>query len=294
MHGILNINKPQNLSSRDVVNIVQKLIRPVKTGHAGTLDPLAAGVLVIPVGHATKLVEYIQRLPKTYKAKFVLGKTSDTEDICGVVTDLIDPPQPTREQIEAALPLFQGTVLQVPPIYSALKVQGKRAYDLARQGQEVKLEARDIVVYSIEILAYHYPDLWVEIHCGSGTYVRSLGRDLARALGTEAVMAQLTRTAIGDFRIEDSVKPVMGFDLGAVHKNLSPTVRAVQALPKVTIDQQAIVRLSQGKQIEISLPPRTGEVAALSERGDLVAVITPGKQTGWRSVKNFANAFLGE
>ncbi len=292
MHGILNINKPPNLSSRDVVNIVQKLIRPVKTGHAGTLDPLAEGVLVIPVGHATKLIEYIQRLPKTYKAKFVLGKTSDTEDTCGVVTDLIDPPQPTREQIEAALPLFQGTVSQVPPIYSALKVQGKRAYDLARQGREVKLEARDVEVYSIKILAYHYPDLWVEIHCGSGTYVRSLGRDLARALGTEAVMAQLTRTAIGDFRIDQAVKPILGFDLAAVQKNLSPAVRAVQDLPKVTIDQEAVVRLSQGKQIEIPLPHATGEVAALTDEGDLVAVIKPGKESGWRSVKNFANDFL--
>lgn len=292
MHGILNLNKPPSLSSRDVVNIVQKVIRPVKTGHAGTLDPLAEGVLVIPVGHATKLVEYIQRLPKTYKAKFILGKKSDTEDICGRVEDLVDPPQPTRDQLEQALPLFHGTISQMPPIYSALKVGGKRAYDLARQGKEVKLEARPIEVYSIKILAYHYPDLRVEIHCGSGTYVRSLGRDLAQMLGTDAVMAHLTRTAIGDFRIEQAVKPILGFDLAAVQKNLSPPVRAVQDLPKVTIDHEAIVRLSQGKQIEVSLPHTAGEVAALTEQGDLAAVIKPGKESGWRSVKNFANDFL--
>ena len=246
MHGILNLNKPAGMTSRDVVNIVQRLIRPGKTGHAGTLDPLATGVLVCPVGHGTKLIEYVQRLPKTYKAKFVLGKRSDTEDVEGNVETLVDPPQPTREEIEAALPMFVGTISQVPPAFSALKVAGKRAYDLARQGKEVKLAAREIEVYSFTILAYHYPDLWVEIQCGSGTYVRSLGRDLAQMLGTEAVMAELTRTAIGDFRVEDAVRPTMAFDLATIEQSLSPTVRAVQGLPQVTIGREEIVRLAQG------------------------------------------------
>lgn len=302
MHGILNLDKSAGMTSRDVVNIVQRLIRPGKTGHAGTLDPLATGVLVCPVGHGTKLIEYVQRLPKTYKAKFVLGKKSDTEDVEGNLETLIDPPQPTREEIEAALPRFVGTISQVPPAYSALKVAGKRAYDLARQGKEVKLKAREIEVYSFKVLAYHYPDLWVEIQCGSGTYVRSLGRDLAQTLGTEAVMAELTRTAIGDFRVEDAVQPTMGFDLATVEQSLLPTVRAVQGLPQVTIGREEIVRLSQGKLIEVKTledgPHRAinkngcDEVAALNIEGELVAVVIPGKDGGWRSVRNFANDYL--
>lgn len=293
MHGILNLNKPAGMTSRDVVNIVQRLVRPHKTGHAGTLDPLATGVLVCPVGHGTKLIEYVQRLPKTYKAKFIFGKRSDTEDVQGTVETLVDPPQPTREEIEAVLPSFVGTISQVPPAYSALKIAGKRAYDLARQGKEVKLEAREIEVYSFKILAYHYPDLWVEIECGSGTYVRSLGRDLAQALGTEAVMAELTRMAIGDFRVEDAVRPTMGFDLATIEESLLPTVRAVQGLSQVTIGHEEIVRLSQGKLIEID-PIANGhnEVAALDETGSLVAIVTPGKEGGWRSVRNFANDYL--
>lgn len=291
MHGILNLNKPAGKTSRDIVNIVQRLIRPVKTGHAGTLDPLATGVLVCPVGHGTKLIEYIQRLPKTYAAKFILGKKSETEDIEGHVETLIDPPQPTRAQIDAALPLLHGKIMQVPPAFSALKIAGKRAYDLARQGKKVELAAREIEIYSIEVLAYHYPDLWLEIRCGSGTYVRSLGRDLAQQLGTEAVMAELARTAIGNFRREDAVHPCEGFDRTTIERSLLPTVQAVQGLPQVTVGQEDIVRLVHGKQISIDVA-EAREAAVVDAAGNLLAVVQPGKEGGWRSVRNFANDYL--
>ncbi|PQO42654.1 tRNA pseudouridine(55) synthase TruB [Blastopirellula marina] len=297
MHGILNLNKPAGMTSRDVVNIVQRLIRPVKTGHAGTLDPLATGVLVCPVGHGTKLIEYVQRLPKTYVATFLLGQQSDTEDIEGNVQTLVDPPQPTLAEIEAALPPFLGRISQVPPAFSALKVAGKRAYDLARQGKQVELAAREIEVYSLSILGYEYPELKLEIVCGSGTYVRSLGRDLARSLGTEAIMSALERTAIGDFRLENALNPTTDFDRETIERSLLPTVQAVQALPQVTAGQQDIVRLSQGKliSVECELPgSHSGpyEVAVLNGEGCLVAVVQPGKEGGWRSVKNFANDYL--
>ncbi|GAA4436962.1 tRNA pseudouridine(55) synthase TruB [Bremerella cremea] len=296
MHGILNINKPAGKTSRDIVNIVQRQVRPAKTGHAGTLDPLATGVLVCPVGQGTKLIEYIQRLPKTYEAVFLLGRHSDTEDIEGAVIELESPPQPTFAEIEAELPQFLGTISQMPPAYSALKVDGKRAYDLARQGKEVKLASREIEVYKLEILQYEYPQLSMRIECGSGTYVRSLGRDLARSLGTEAIMSELVRTAIGDFRIEEALNPLDNFNREKIEQSLQSTCRAVQALPSVVVDAEQIVRLAQGKLIDVK-PSASGqasgnEVAAMTSAGELVAVLQPGKESGWRSVKNFANDYL--
>lgn len=292
MHGILNINKPAGKTSRDVVNIIQRLVRPAKTGHAGTLDPLATGVLVCPVGHGTKLIEYVQRMPKTYQACFLLGRHSDTEDVEGDVQLLTDPPQPTREQIEAVLPDYLGAIQQVPPAYSALKVAGQRAYDLARQGKEVELASREIEVHSIVILAYDYPELRVRIECGSGTYVRSLGRDIARDLGTEAVMSELVRTAIGCFRIDDAIAPDDQLSRGTLVAAMQPTSLATTQLPQVTVGREEIVRLAQGKVIEVTVPEGSQEVAALTAAGELVAVLIPGKEGGWRTTRNFANDYL--
>lgn len=291
MHGILNINKPAGKTSRDIVNIVQRLVRPAKTGHAGTLDPLATGVLVCPVGHGTKLIEYVQRLPKTYEAVFLLGHHSDTEDVEGNVVQLESPPEPTLVQIYEQLPQFVGTIAQVPPAYSALKVAGQRAYDLARQGKEVELASREIEVYELEVLHYDYPRLSMRMRCGSGTYVRSLGRDLARSLGTEAVMSELVRTAIGDFRIKEAVDPLSDFDRDKIEASLQPIGNAVKALPEVVVDSQQIVRLAQGKLLD--LPGHLGgELAAKTAYGQLVAILQPGKEGGWRTVKNFANDYL--
>ena len=199
MFGLLNVHKPAGITSRDVVNRIQRVVRPVKVGHAGTLDPLATGVLVICLGSATRLIEYVQRMPKHYRGTFLLGRKSDTEDIEGEIEVLDAAPQPSIDEIHAALPQFVGTIRQRPPAYSALKVGGKRAYQLARAGQEVQLAARPIEVYSLSLQHYEYPEIVLDIQCGSGTYVRSLGRDLADGLGTGAVMSALERTAIGDF-----------------------------------------------------------------------------------------------
>lgn len=292
MHGILNLNKPAGKTSRDVVNIIQRLVRPAKTGHAGTLDPLATGVLVCPVGHGTKLIEFIQRMPKTYEVCFLLGRQSDTEDIEGDVQLLDDPPQPSRDQVEAVLPMYLGTIQQVPPAFSALKVAGKRAYDLARQGKEVELASREIEVYAIEILAYDYPELRMRIKCGSGTYIRSLGRDIARDLGTEAIMSELVRTAIGSFEIADAIQPDDQLSRGKLAASLQPTSLAVSQLPHATVSQEEILRLAQGKLIEVSVPAAAEEVAAMTTAGELVAVLVPGKEGGWRTIRNFANDYL--
>src|SRR5687768_4447654 len=130
MHGLLNLNKPAGVTSRDVVNQIQRLVRPAKVGHAGTLDPLATGVLVVCIGNATRLIEYVQRMPKSYRAAFILGRSSDTDDIEGNVLEVADAPQPSIETLTSVLPRFIGEISQRPPAFSAIKVQGRRAYDL--------------------------------------------------------------------------------------------------------------------------------------------------------------------
>jgi tRNA pseudouridine55 synthase len=207
IRGLLNLNKPSGITSRGAIDLVCRLAGKTKVGHAGTLDPLASGVLVVGVGAATRLIEYVQRMPKHYTATFLLGRQSETEDIESLVVELDDPPIPTREEIVAATGRFCGRIQQRPPAYSAVKVAGRRAYALARAGREVELDARPITVHRLEVRAYAYPTLTLEVRCGGGTYVRSLGRDLAASLGTAAVMSELVRTAIGGFRIEQSVDP---------------------------------------------------------------------------------------
>lgn len=210
--GFLCINKPAGISSFDAIHIVlhemlaeERPKKRVKIGHAGTLDPLADGVIVAAVNRATKLISYVQQQPKTYLATFQLGVESDSEDVETELRFLHDPPQPKEADILRILPEFTGEILQMPPLYSALKLNGKRAYDLVRKGHEVNLAPRPVMIYELELVEYCYPFLKLKIVCGSGTYVRSLGRDIAKKLGTAAVMTALTRTAVGVFRLEDAL-----------------------------------------------------------------------------------------
>lgn len=274
MFALLNIHKPAGMTSRDVVNHVQRLVRPVKVGHAGTLDPLATGVLVVCLGQATRLTEYVQQMPKRYHGTFLLGRESNTEDVEGNVVELDNPPRPTREQIEAVLPQFIGEIEQRPPAYSALKVGGRRAYDLARRGEQVELAPRKINVNAIRIVGYEYPELQLDIECGSGTYVRSLGRDLAAALGTGAVMSALVRTAIGDFRLADACR-LAELSAGTIGTHLLPPSRAVALLPSVKVTADEITHLRQGKTMENRFDTTAAEIAALDESGQLVAIVEP-------------------
>ncbi len=190
--GFLNINKPRGVTSRWVVDQVKRLVKPAKSGHAGTLDPLATGVLVVGVGQATRLVDYVQQMRKCYRAEFLLGRTSPTEDVEGEITELSNAAVPTRLQIAAAVGQFIGDIMQRPPAFSALKVAGKRAYALARRGQEVELTPRLVTIHRLRVMEYEYPRLVIDTECSSGTYIRSLGRDVAEALGTGAVMSART------------------------------------------------------------------------------------------------------
>jgi tRNA pseudouridine55 synthase len=272
MFALLNIDKPAGLTSRDVVNRVQRLVRPHKVGHAGTLDPLATGVLIVALGPATRLVEYVQRMAKTYQGTFLLGRTSDTEDITGSVTELPAAKIPSHNEIMAAIPPLLGTIQQRPPAYSALKIQGQSAYKLARRGEEFSLAARPITVHSIEIVRYRYPELELLVRCGSGTYIRSLGRDLAGYLGSGAVMSALRRLAIGPFKVEDALK-CDDLSADAISSHLLPSSAAVTELPAIELNGTEVTRAMQGQVIERPGAPAAPELAAYDEQGNLVAIL---------------------
>jgi len=287
MFGLLNVNKPAGVTSRDVVNRVQRLVRPHKVGHAGTLDPLATGVLVIAVGPATRLVEYVQRMPKTYRGTFLLGRTSDTEDIDGMVQVLADPPQPTIEDIQVAIEQFVGTIDQLPPAYSALKVGGQRAYDLARRGQAVELASRPVEIHSLELISYSYPEMTLLVRCGSGTYIRSLGRDLARSLGSEAVMSALVREAIGPFTI-DAAMDGEAITTATIESHLVSPLLAVSQLPRVEVSADEARRLAMGQTIDNRWGQSQGEIAAVGPLQELIAIAAPVGADKLRASKSFA------
>ncbi len=272
LHGILNINKPSGLTSRDAVNVVQKIVRPAKVGHAGTLDPLASGVLLVVVGAATRLIDYLHLLPKTYEGVFLLGQKSDTEDVTGEVEELIAPPRPTVEMIEAATIKFVGEIMQRPPVFSALKVGGRCAYDLARQGKAVELAPRPIMIHRLDVLAYDYPELKLRIECGSGTYIRSLGRDLAESLGTAAVMSALVRSAIGPFSLDAAVLPER-VTVDNIESLLASLDQGVAHLPRKTLSDSDIRRLTLGQFLSNTENDSVGaEFAAFTADGRLQAI----------------------
>ncbi|MEM9354100.1 MAG: tRNA pseudouridine(55) synthase TruB [Planctomycetota bacterium] len=271
MFGILNLYKPSGCTSRDVVNRVQRLVRPVKVGHAGTLDPLATGVLVVCLGPATRLVEHVQRMEKRYRATFLLGRTSQTEDVEGEVTLLEGAAEPTLGEIEAMLPQFVGQIQQRPPAFSAVKLQGKRAYKLARKGQEVEVRPRTVQIFQLSVESYAYPELVLGVRCGSGTYVRSLGRDIAEALGTGAVMSALERTAIGVYRAEDALHRDE-VNAETLRTRLLPSQSALPEMPHLQLTEAEVVELQNGRFVDLPVNTPTGEHAAIGPAGVLTAL----------------------
>lgn len=274
--GILNIYKPAGWTSRDVVNRVERLVKPSKAGHAGTLDPLAEGVLIVCVGSATRLISAVQERDKEYRAVFQLGCRSDTDDNTGqiVPVDVVRPP--ALADIEALLPRFIGEILQTPPQFSAVHVDGQRAYALARQGQSVEIAPRPVRVTRLEILAFNWRTLEVLIECGSGTYVRSIGRDLGELLGCGAIMTALLRTRIGPFRADDAVR-LDDLQRDNVSQHVMASARAVEHWPTHVCSAAELWEVAHGRQIvaefplgsRLALTTSTGELAALGEAKSL-------------------------
>jgi tRNA pseudouridine55 synthase len=254
-HGLLVLDKPAGMTSRDAVNRAQRWFpRGTKVGHTGTLDPLATGVLVVCVGAATRLAEYVQRMEKVYHARVHLGARSDTDDADGTITpvDLVRPLD--RAAVERALQGFVGEIEQVPPAYSAAKVTGKRAYDLARRGEDVSLQARPVRIHAIDLLTYDYPLLELTVRCGKGTYIRSLARDLGERLGCGGYIETLRRERVGCFVSADAIP--LETEAGQARACLRPLADALCELPSLVLSAHDLARLRQGQTIQLlgSLP----------------------------------------
>lgn len=207
-NSIILIDKPAGMTSFGVVARVRRRLseqagKKAKVGHTGTLDPFATGLMIIVTGLECKNAEKYSKLDKVYEATFCLGQTSSTGDPEGEITKASDR-QPTRQEIEASLGKFTGEIQQRPPIYSAIKINGQRAYKLARKGEEVEIPLRMITIYSLELIDYTYPEVKIRTHVSSGTYIRTLGEDIGKDLGTGAYCTQLRRVTISDFRVEDA------------------------------------------------------------------------------------------
>ena len=278
LSGVFNLAKPGGMTSRDVVDLISRPLRKVKVGHAGTLDPLASGVLIVCVGSSTRLIEQVQRMPKAYRAVVRLGATSDTLDADGRITPHDDPdlPIPTEAEVHAALLAQVGLIDQLPPQFSALKVAGRRAYDLARCGEAAPLVARPVRIDRVDLVTYDWPRLEITVDCGSGTYIRSIARDVGEALGTGGLIEVLVRTRIGPFTLADAFDP-LGQPIESILAHLRPPTVALGDLPRLTLTPEQATLAGGGKLLDgarvagaSGLPP--GEVALIDPTGSLVAV----------------------
>jgi tRNA pseudouridine55 synthase len=293
--GILNLDKPRGPTSHDVVSRVRRVTNVRRVGHAGTLDPLATGVLLVCIGRATRVSEYLMAGQKVYRAQVHLGVTTDTYDAEGQIVEEA-PVDASRIQVETALAQFQGTISQVPPMYSAIKRQGKPLYRLARQGIEVQREPRLVEVYRLELTDWEPPLCTLEVACSSGTYVRALAHDLGQALGYGAHLADLTRLASGGFRVEDAVTLdafTQAVEEGSWAALLHPLDAALGHLPALNLDADDARRLCAGQPITLPgpLPKPKGETLARAygPDGTFLALATFDVVAGvWRPHKVFA------
>jgi len=286
MIGLLIVNKPSGMSSRRVVDIVARRAATKRVGHAGTLDPLASGVLVVCLGWATRLVPFIQDRRKNYRARFLLGRHSDTDDVTGEQREVPHAPRPTRAQVETALGAFVGEIMQVPPQFSAVHVGGRRAHEMARVGKTVPLEPRPIQIHSITLVEYEFPELVLEIECGSGTYIRSLARDLGDDLGCGAVLSELVRQRIGDFSLERAVT-VDDLAIRPLAELLLPPLAAVADLPRHSFQPADADQLTRGRPLlcppecrypagsDVALIDAAGQLQALAEHDAAEHVLRP-------------------
>lgn len=281
LSGVLNLNKPSGMTSRAAVDLVAKPLRGTRVGHAGTLDPLASGVLVVCVGPATRLIEYVQRMPKTYRTTVRLGARSDTDDAEGTIVAVEGAVPASEPQLRAALARQVGTIEQRPPEYSAIKVDGRRSYKLARAGKAIELAARPVNVHQIELLSYDWPRLELIIECGAGTYIRSIARDLGEHLGCGGLIDVLIRTRIGGFTLDDALDP-RSLDPASIAFELQPARQALGEMPRIVLSDDQAAAVARGMSVEA--PEGTvvtaGEVALLAPDGAVLAIAEGIPQSG--------------
>jgi tRNA pseudouridine55 synthase len=285
LDGIVNVDKPRGLTSHDVVNRVRKILDTRRVGHAGTLDPLASGVLLVCVGRATRVSDYLMDGTKVYRATIRFGAASTTDDAEGELTPVPVPPDLDEGRITAAAASLTGDVDQFPPAYSAIKVDGTPLYRRARAGEVVRTVARRVHVERIDLRAWRAPDATVEIICSKGTYIRAIARDLGKSLQTAAYLTELTRLASGDFRVEEAI----GLDelarasrRGYVDRLLYPIDVALGAWPALVLADDDVRTITQGGGIASALPTTAARLRAYDRFGRLVALLAPDvAKGGW-------------
>jgi tRNA pseudouridine55 synthase len=274
--GVLVVDKPIGLTSHDVVQVIRRGTGIRRAGHTGTLDPRASGVLVVLIGPAVRLSEYVSASDKRYQATIRLGSSTDTYDADGIATrSTVSVDSITEERFNEVLEQFIGEIEQVPPPYSAIKVKGRKAYEMAREGEEVDLTPRKIQVYTLEVLEWAPPEVVIDVYCSSGTYVRSLANDLGNTLGCGAHLVGLRRTKSGRFTLRDAVplrRLQEGFDAGDWYRHLIPAAEALADWPIVELSADAVELIRHGHRV----PAESGSVGwarGISEQGDLVALL---------------------
>ena len=274
--GALVVDKPVGMTSHDVVQAIRNGTNLRRAGHTGTLDPRASGVLVILVGPAVRLSEYVSASDKRYQAIIRLGSSTDTFDAEGLVTPTVDPVKVTEAQFEEALKTFVGEIEQTPPPYSAVKVQGRKAYEFAREGEEVELAPRKITVHHLEVLEWTPPEVVIDVHCSSGTYVRSLANDLGVMLGCGAYLVGLRRTKSGRFSLRDAVplrKLQEAFTAGNWYQYLIPAAEALGDWPAVELSPDEVEGVRHGHRVKVTGEPAETKVRGVSTQGELVALM---------------------
>lgn len=293
MNGILNINKPAAWTSHDVIAWVRKVLREKRVGHSGTLDPLATGVLLVCVGQATRVAEYLMASTKVYRAEAQLGTTTDTYDADGTIVATAAVPPLTEADLVAALRPFTGEILQAPPAYSAIKQDGVPLHRRARRGEEVRPAPRPVRIHSIELLTWKPPRLTLEITCDPGTYIRSLTHDLGQALGCGAVLTQLIRTRSGHFTVADAVSLdalAAAARAGDLARYLHPLTAALDGLTPIPLDPSDERRLRNGQAIGGPAATANPDGYAVTAAGRVVAILRHDPRTStWRPVKVFAD-----
>jgi tRNA pseudouridine55 synthase len=289
--GVLNVNKGRGITSFGVVARVKKLTGEPHVGHAGTLDPQASGVLPVLLGQATRLVEYLAEASKTYRAQIELGMATDTYDAEGRVTLQGDISEVTRSQIEIALNAFRGPILQVPPMYSALKHEGRALYSLAREGKVIDRPARSVTIYRLELESWSPPLLNLEVECSKGTYIRSLAHDLGQALGCGGHLRTLVRQRYGDFDLTQAVtleEIEAALASGDFSRLLYPPDSVLGKLPALVAGAETTRRLRGGLAIELPGTMASGPMRVYDPEGFLLAVLVPHTESGqWRPRKVF-------
>jgi tRNA pseudouridine55 synthase len=290
--GVLVVDKPVGMTSHDVVQAIRTGTGIRRAGHTGTLDPRASGVLVILIGPAVRLSEYVSASDKRYQAVIRLGASTDTYDADGRFTQQSNAPiNVTEQQFEQTLKKFIGEIEQTPPPYSAVKVQGRRAYDMARQGEDMDLAPRKITVHHLEVLEWAPPEVVVDVHCSSGTYVRSLANDMGNALGCGAYLVGLRRTKSGRFSLRDATplrKLQEAFQAGNWYQYLIPAAEALADWPAIELDPDEVESIKHGHRVAVRQEEPKNRVRGVSMAGELVALLELDETTReWQPKKVF-------